>query len=313
MGSVPITPQSMLKMAMACISGEPSDSAEWRIITVIRLPRLLAALAAGTMLAWCGLVFQTLLRNPLASPSVVGVSNGAALGAVVGLLLAGNALWMQSWLVPSFSLAGGTAAMLLVVLLERRSLHSQALLLNGLSIGLLCSALSTGLLFFAHERLESVVFWLMGGLGQAGWPTALILSLAALALGVLLLALAPALNVLALGEQAARDLGLEAGRLQRLLFFAVSVAIAVCVSLVGPIGFIGLVVPHLLRLLVGSDHRRLLWLTGLGGAVLLSVADLLGRTVVAPSEIPAGVFTALIGTPVFVWLLQRRTTPGDWR
>ena len=307
LGVVPVSQEKLWTAAGQWLQGQSPDSMEWRIITQIRLPRLVMAATTGAVLAWCGLIFQTLLRNPLASPSVIGVSNGSALGAVAGMLLVGQAAWTRAWLVPWLSLAGGLAVIMIILHLERRSRHNQSLLLNGISIGLLCSALTTGLLFFAHERLEAIVFWMMGGLWQSTWSSALTMTAVLVVQGVVLLVLAPSMNVLLLGDQTARDLGLDARRTRRWLFTVVAIAIAIGVSLTGTIGFIGLIVPHILRLMLGNDHRRLLPAVASGGALLLVTADLLARTLAAPAEIPVGVFTAILGAPVFIWLLQNGT------
>lgn len=306
-GSVAIPPGEVLKRLWAALTGHGTQDTTGRILLAARLPRLVLAACVGSVLALAGLAAQTLFRNPLATPSIIGVSSGSALGAVLGLLLAGRAGWAAPAVTPAFGVAGGLAVTALVFTLGRRgSFFGHALLLVGIAIGSLCSSLTTASLYLAGERLQAIVFWLMGGLWQANWRDAYIMMpLAAGALAALWL-LAPSLNVALLGERAAHDLGLNLPRLQRGLLVIIAVTTAVAVSLTGVIGFIGLVVPHLLRLALGADHRRLVPATAAGGALLLLLADMLARTLASPAEIPVGILTAVVGAPVFLWLLSKR-------
>lgn len=306
-GSVAIPPGDVLKRLWAALLGHSAHDTTDRILVAARLPRLLLAASVGSVLALAGLAAQTLFRNPLATPSIIGVSSGSALGAVLGLLLMGRAGFATSVVVPVFSVASGLGVTAIVFALGRRgSFFGHALLLAGIAIGSLCSSLTTASLYLAGERLQAIVFWLMGGLWQANWRDALImLPLAAVALATLFL-LAPSMNVALVGERSAHDLGLNLPRLQRGLLVIIAVTTAVAVSLTGVIGFIGLVVPHLLRLMIGADHRGLVPATALGGAVLLVMADTLARTLASPAEIPVGILTAVVGAPVFLWLLNKR-------
>jgi iron complex transport system permease protein len=306
-GSVAIPPGEVLSRLWAALLGHGAQDATDQILLVARLPRLVLAASVGSVLALAGLAAQTLFRNPLATPSIIGVSSGSALGAVLGLLLAGRAGFASAVVVPTFSVASGLAVTAIVFALGRRgSFFGHALLLAGIAIGSLCSSLTTASLYLAGERLQAIVFWLMGGLWQANWQDACImLPLAIGALAALWL-LAPSLNVALLGERSAHDLGLNLPRLQKGLLLIIAVTTAVAVSLTGVIGFIGLVVPHLLRLVFGADHRRLVPATALGGALLLVLADTLARTLAAPAEIPVGILTAVVGAPVFLWLLNQR-------
>lgn len=306
-GSVAIAPGEVLKRLWTAFLGHSAHDTTDQILLVARLPRLVLAASVGSVLALAGLAAQTLFRNPLATPSIIGVSSGSALGAVLGLLLAGRAGFASAAIVPAFSVVSGLVVTALVFALGRRgSFFGHALLLAGIAIGSLCASLTTASLYLAGERLQAIVFWLMGGLWQANWHDALImLPLTAGALVALLL-LASSMNVALLGERSAHDLGLNLPRLQRKLLVIIAVTTAVAVSLTGVIGFIGLVVPHLLRLVIGADHRRLVPATALGGAVLLLLADTLARTLAAPAEIPVGILTAVVGAPVFLWLLNKR-------
>jgi iron complex transport system permease protein len=301
-GSVRLSPREVLaRVGRAALYRSPWDTAD-RVLLEVRLPRVALAASVGASLALAGLASQALFRNPLATPSVLGVSHGAALGAVVAMLAAGGGNR-----VPLGGFLGGLGVAWLVFALGRRGTYfSHGLLLAGIAIASLGSALTTAALYLAGERLQSVVFWLMGGLWQANARAALFMLAVALAATGMLLARARALNVLLAGETSARDLGVDVPRLQGTLLLLISVSAASAVSLTGVIGFIGLVVPHLLRLALGGDHRRLVPASALGGALLLLAADALARTLAAPAEVPVGVFTALLGAPVFLWLLQRK-------
>jgi iron complex transport system permease protein len=306
-GSVAIPPAEVMRALL----GHSTDAATGRIVLEARLPRVLLASGVGGALALAGLASQTLFRNPLASPSVIGVSNGAALGAVAGVLLGARLAWLGHGVCTVLSVAGGAAVTVAVFVLGRRGRYfGHALLLAGIAIASLSSALTTAALYLAGERLPSVVFWLMGGLWQSTWrDVALVLPV--LAAGVAaMLSWSRALNVALLGERTAGDLGLDLPRLQRRLLVLIAVLASVAVSVSGVIGFIGLIVPHLARLVTGADHRRLIVPTVAGGALLLIVADMGARTLASPAEIPVGIFTAVTGAPVFLWLLQRRRPAG---
>lgn len=306
-GSVSLPPGEVWRrLGLALVGQSPHDTTD-RILLDARLPRLVLAASVGSVLALAGLAAQTLFRNPLATPSIIGVSSGSALGAVVGLLLAGRLGWSSGSVVPLFSVASGLAVTATVFALGRRgSFFGHALLLGGIAIGSLCSALTTGALYLAGERLQAIVFWLMGGLWQANWRDALLMLPLAVGALLVLCLLAPSLNVALVGERSAHDLGLNLPRLQRILLVLIAVTTSVAVSLTGVIGFIGLIVPHLLRLVLGADHRRLVPAAALGGALLLIAADTLARTLASPAEIPVGILTAMVGAPVFLWLLTKR-------
>ena len=300
-GTVRIPPGEIAGRLARAAYGQASNDTADQILLTVRLPRVALAASVGAALALSGLAAQTLFRNPLATPSIIGVSNGAALGAV-GAMLAGVA-------APVGSFAAGLAVAALVFALGRRgTFFGQSLLLAGIAIAALCSALTTGALYLAGERLPAVIFWLMGGLWQANGRAALVMLPVAVGALVTLLVLARSLNVALVGEASARDLGVNVPRLQYTLLVLIAITASAAVSLTGVIGFIGLIVPHLLRLAFGGDHRRLVPATALGGALLLLVADTLARTLAAPAEIPVGILTALVGAPVFLWLLRRKAT-----
>ncbi|GAB3262583.1 FecCD family ABC transporter permease [Chitinimonas naiadis] len=271
------------------------------VVLSLRLPRSLAALGVGGLLAMAGLLQQILLRNPLAEPYVLGTSGGASVGALTALLLGAG----------TFSIAvsaggGALATTLLVFILARQDHSSQQarLLLTGIALASFASALSSLLLSLAPEGLlRGMVFWMLGDLAGAYWPTAMI-TLAALLL--LLWPWARELNVMSHGREAAHALGAHTQRLQWLLYFCSAAATAVAVTTAGMIGFIGLIVPHALRLLLGQDIRLLLPASALGGGCVLLAADIASRIALAPQQLPVGVVTSIAGVPVFLWLLQQR-------
>lgn len=271
------------------------------VIRELRLPRAVAAFASGALLALAGTLMQVLLRNPLADPYVLGISGGAAVGALSAILL-GAAVW----LIDVAAFGGAMAAMLLVFGLSRGdgSWTQSRLLLTGVIVAAGCGAVVLFMLVMtADTRVQSMLFWLTGDVSGAArpWP-----ALAVLGLGVLaVLPFARDLNVLARGELSARALGVNTRGLRVLVYVLASLLTAVAVTLVGLVGFVGLIVPHLVRLATGNDQRILLPAAALAGGVLLTVADTAARTVVAPVQLPVGVLTAIIGVPVFLFLLLR--------
>ena len=293
------------------VTGRPADDTLTRILFSIRLPRIVLALAVGAGMGLAGLASQTLFRNPLASPYVLGISNGAAVGAVAAMLLVGKFLGYGS--VAGCSLLGGGGVAVAVFILARKSdQFGHALLLTGIAVSALCSAITAVALFLAGERLQTLVFWLMGGFWTATWRDVLLLGPLVVVGWMSLAFLAPAMNVALVGDRSAVDLGVPARRLQIILLLLIAVLTSASVAVSGVIGFVGLIVPHLLRLVVGANHRRLIPASALGGAFLLLAADTVARTAAAPLEIPVGIVTALIGAPVFLWLLRCHTHRGGW-
>jgi len=274
------------------------------VVQGLRLPRALAAFACGGLLALAGALMQVLLRNPLADPYVLGVSGGAAVGALLALALGLPWLFSQG-----AAFVGALAAVLLVFGLAHGdgSWTQARLLLTGVSVAAGCGALVTLILSLAADApLRGMLFWLMGDLGQAvsPWPALLVLALGLL----LVLPLARDLNRLAGGELSARALGVPVRGLRWAVYGLASALTAVAVSTAGSIGFVGLVVPHLVRLLLGNDQRLLLPAVVLAGGSLLLLADTAARSLLAPQQLPVGVLTALLGVPLFLYLLSRE--PG---
>ncbi len=294
---------------IAALGGHGTATAR-TIVLELRLPRAALAALVGGGLAVGGAVFQALLRNTLAEPYILGVSGGAAVGAV-GAIALGWSL-RAPWSLPIAALAGALVAVLLVfriALAAGRALDTRVLLLAGVVAGAFFNAAILLVLSLSRiETFRSAIFWMLGGLSGATWRSDALLALYLLPALAVLLALARPLNLLAVGEESAGYLGLRVERVKRIAYVATSLLVAACVATTGVIGFIGLVVPHTLRLLWGGDHRLLLPASLLAGAAFLTVADTLARTVVAPVELPVGVVTALIGVPVFLVLLTRKAT-----
>lgn len=298
------------------------DAAQARdalIVLDIRLPRTLLGIVVGAALAVSGVVMQGLFRNPLADPGLVGVTSGAALAAVSAIVLGTGSLsqvapWMAVYVLPVAAFAGGLVTTItLYRIATRRGRTSVAtMLLAGIAIGALAGA-ATGLLVFMSDdrQLRDFTFWSLGSLAGATWDK---VAVAALFLAVVLAALpklAAGLDGLLLGEAEARHLGIPVQSLKRVAVFAVAVAVGASVAVAGPIGFVGIVVPHLLRLVIGPRHGGLLPASALLGGILLVAADMVARTVVAPAELPIGIVTAILGAPFFLWLLLRQRAIVD--
>lgn len=286
---------------LAVLAGGGSDL-ERTLILDLRLPRTLSALATGGLLAVAGALMQVLLRNPLADPYVLGLSGGAAAGALLAMLAG-----LASLLVSGAAFAGAMVATLLVFGLAhgRGSWTASRLLLTGVVMAAGWGALITLLLALTPtHKLPGMLYWLMGDIAYAGspWPALVVLVVALL----LVQPLGRSLNVLARGSLQAAALGVNVRPLEWAVYLLASLLTATAVTTAGSIGFVGLIVPHLLRFLVGNDQRLLLPASGLAGGALLVLADALARTVIAPEQLPVGVITALIGVPVFLYLLNRR-------
>jgi iron complex transport system permease protein len=287
-----------------------ADNVDAQIFFIARLPRALAGALVGAMLAAAGVVFQALLRNPLATPFTLGVSAGSALGAMLAITLRlHRSLWGVS-AVAAASFAGSLCAVAIVYAMarvRRRGFSTNILLLAGVTLNAFFSALILFVQYVADsaEALRTMR-WLMGDLDIAGYGP-LLAALPLCAAAFLAFGWLPrALNLLSLDTDAAASRGVNVVRVQRVAFFSASMATGAAVSLGGPIGFIGIIVPHLVRLMVGADHRVVLPASALFGAAFLVAADVAARTVMAPVELPVGIITALVGGPFFLWLLVRQ-------
>lgn len=291
--------------------GEGFSSHEGVILFDIRLPRILLAIAVGMVLASSGAVMQGLFRNPLADPSLIGVSSGASVGASL-VIVAFSAMLQQTatfglTLVALGAFAGGFLATLLVYRLATTSVGTSVatMLLAGIAISALAGAMNSLLSYFAdNDMLRQISLWQMGNLSTANWTKVAMIALVATVLGLGFPRHSRALNALLLGESEARYLGIDVERVKTRLILLTALGVGTSVAVAGLVAFVGLVVPHGVRLLIGPDHRGLIPCSALAGGVLLLVADNLARTLVSPAELPTGILTALLGAPFFVALLM---------
>jgi iron complex transport system permease protein len=283
-------------------TGPVPGNLENAIFWQIRMPRVLLACLVGAELAVAGVILQDLFLNPLTDPYVTGVSSGAALGATIGIVLH----WSELPWITVLALVGGLAALGIVWMAARRRgrIDVFVLLLAGVTIAYLASAIVTVLMIEANQDMHAIVYWLMGSFSGRGWAEVEI-ALVAVPFMIVPLFFTREMDILLQGEKRALELGVEVERTKRLLLVTAGVLTAIAVSVCGIIGFVGLVVPHIVRLLVGPGHRSLLPVSLLVGASLLGFADLLSRTVISPNEIPVGVVTTFVGAPLFVYLLRR--------
>jgi iron complex transport system permease protein len=294
------------------LPGNNLTEVEQAIMFEVRLPRVLVAGLLGGALSIAGVVFQALLRNPLADPYVLGVSGGASIGGVVALLLglgtAGSLLGDIA--VPAFAFAGALGALLLIESIA--TVGGQLTVYTILLTGAIFNAFSAALIYFIQsiaslQQLHEIVFYLMGRVPSLGYWNLCVLAIAIILASFALLLLGRNYNALSLGEESAMQLGVDIEKLKRYTFVLGSLLTGLCVAVAGLIGFVGLVVPHMLRMVLGSDHRLLLPAAFLGGAGFLVLADLAARLMLAPNELPVGVVTAIIGGPFFLYLLRTRS------
>ena len=301
------------------LSGQELSLQDRIVIVNIRLPRMVMGIMVGAALAMSGAIMQGLFRNPLADPGLVGVSAGASLGAITAIVLGGSLPAALSaffgWhLVPAMAFAGGWLSMMILYRIATQSGRTSiaTMLLAGIVLGALTAALSGIVIYMADDnQLRDLTFWGLGSLAGASWAK---IAAAGPVIAVALCfapMLARGLNCLALGEAAAIHSGIRLQRVKNAAILTVAGATGAAVAISGGIGFVGIVVPHLLRLLTGPDHRWLLVNSGLLGASMLLVADIVSRTIVAPAELPIGIVTAVIGGPFFLWILLRNRNLVD--
>jgi iron complex transport system permease protein len=317
-GAVDIPIETIIDLGFEVFQSSGKDTVTQQAKTIlfdIRLPRICLAILIGAILAISGAVMQGLFRNPLAAPSLIGVSSGASVGASVVIVLAGA--WLQSNTALGLSLVAVGAfigSFLVTVLVYRLSTSAlgtsvTTMLLAGIAVSALAGAVSGLLSYYAdNEMLRQISIWQMGNLSTANWQRVLVLAVVA----ILVLSLFPreskSLNALLLGESEARHLGIDVQQVKRKLILLTTLGIGTAVAIGGMIGFVGLIVPHIVRLLIGPDHRWLLPASALAGGVLLLLADTIARIIIAPTELPTGILTAILGAPFFIMLLvqQRR-------
>jgi iron complex transport system permease protein len=308
-GSVSLGPGTVWRVVFDHLTGHPQASTADAIVWQIRLPRVLLAAVVGAALTTAGTVVQVLVRNALADPFLLGISSGASVGATA-VLLFGAFASLGLWALSFGSILGALGAMVAVFVVSRQDgrLAPLQLTLCGVVLAGLFESVTSFLIFRGNpQATQSVLFWLLGSFGNASWSQLPGPALALAAAMIYLFSQARALNALALGSEAATSLGVEVAALRRNLFLVTSLIAGLAVAVSGVIGFVGLVVPHIVRMTVGSDHRRTLPVGVLVGATFMVLADLLARTIVAPQEMPIGVITAIIGAPTLIVLIRRRS------
>ena len=308
-GSVSISPADTLRVLLCALLRRPMpEGVSANIILNVRLPRVVNVALVGAALSLCGAAMQGLLRNPLADGSTLGVSSGASLGAVLalalGVTLPGTAFGSTMLLAMIFAFLSLMLILALAYALDR-SLATNSIILIGVIFSMFASSVMSLIISFSGDKLRSITFWTMGSLSGTGFAHARVLAAALLVCGAVVLAHARELNAMAIGEDDARHVGVNVRRVKLTLMIAVSVLIGVCVSVGGTIGFVGLVVPHMARMIVGPNHGRLLPASMLAGAIFLLLCDLIARTLLRPIELSIGVVTSLVGAVAFVLIFYR--------
>jgi iron complex transport system permease protein len=310
LGYVGVSAADVVKVVLAKLTGNLAfldgiDEVVPFVIMDVRLPRILTAVLVGAGLAMSGVVYQGILLNPLADPYTLGISSGAAFGASLALLL--NLTMLGLFSVPLFAFAGAVLTLFVVLYLStfNGQMSANTLILSGVIVGAILSAGISFIKYLADEQVAVIIFWLMGSFASRTWSDVILVAVA-VSIGLFLsLFYARDLNIMSLGSRSSDSLGVETKRVRQVLLISASMVTALCVSVSGIIGFVGLIVPHLMRFLVGPDNRKLLPASVLAGASLLLLADTFTRAVL-PAEVPIGVLTALLGGPFFCVIFRKR-------
>ncbi|WCK53953.1 iron chelate uptake ABC transporter family permease subunit [Aneurinibacillus sp. Ricciae_BoGa-3] len=286
---------------------QPATAAD-TIVWSIRMPRILLAMLIGSALASSGAVFQGVLRNPLADPYILGVSSGASLGAALVIMFSSQLGLTWNGVLPLVAFLGGVCTLFVVYRLASAGskVRMETLLLSGVIIQAFLGAGLSLVLAMSHDKMQQIIYWLMGSLTLSDWSSGAVIAPYSLAGFVIMYGFSRELNILSLGERNAHHLGMNVAAVRFILLAVASLTASAAVAVSGVIGFVGLIVPHIMRSLVGPDYRVLLPVSALGGAILLIVSDTLARTVMQPQELPIGVITAFLGAPFFAYLLRTR-------
>lgn len=317
-GSVFISPRTVIDVLFSAIRGEVSaldpSGVYLKIITDLRIPHAVLLMLTGAALAGSGSAYQGLFRNPLADPYLIGVSSGAGLGAVAAMMVRWPYTTLGLMVIPAAAFAGGILTVLLVAQLARvgKTVPTTNLILAGVAASAFASALTSAMMINSTGELRRALVWMMGGSTQTGWgPVWGILPY--MVVGLLgLVIIGHPLNVLQFGDEQAQQLGIRVNRVRWYTIALATLSTAAAVAYTGIIGFLGLVVPHIVRLIWGGDYRRLIPVSMIGGAGLLLLMDVIARSVIAPQEIPVGIVTALLGGPFFLWILKRSKSQNYW-
>lgn len=303
-GSVLITPADIFKG----LFGLPVDGSVTTILWNIRIPRTILIALVGASLASSGAAYQGIFRNPLADPYLIGIASGAGLGAILAMTIHWPVTYIDHLLIPIFAFSGSILSVLIVTFLARTDGNFPAakLILSGVAVSTFFGALTSFFMLNSSGELRRAIAWLLGGVSLISWNAIFVL-LPFLVVGfILLLVNSYPLNILQFGDDQAGQMGIDVDQARIMIIVATSLITAAAVSFAGIIGFVGLIVPHMYRLIWGSDHRKLIPLSTLGGAILLLFSDVLARTLFAPREVPVGIVTTLIGVPFFLWILRTK-------
>lgn len=306
LGAVGLSVSDVFATLGHALSGQNRSLSD-AVIIDLRLPRVLLAALVGASLALAGAVYQALFKNALADPYILGISSGAGLGATLALAVLGTSYVARSLGVTAGAFAGALVTVLVAVRLASRGgrMETASLLLAGIAISYVLSALTSFIMVIDRETMQSIVYWMMGGLSGRSWQHVALVGVTLLVGAVLPAVFHRDLDLMSLGDERAGQLGVPVERLKRLMLVSASLMVAGAVSVSGLVGFVGLMTPHMMRLVLGPRHRLLLPASVLAGAILMVLADLIARTILAPIELPVGIVTALAGGPFFVWLLRR--------
>ena len=317
-GSVFIPLTTLADLVKSALLGQTSaldpNGSFAAILFKLRIPRMILLILVGAALAGSGSAYQGLFRNPLADPFMIGVSSGAGAGAVIAMSIQWPYTTLGLMAVPIAAFAGAVLAVLVVTQLARvgKTIPTTNMILAGVSVSAFASALTSLLMINSTGELRRAIIWLMGGSTLTGWNPVLS-SLPYILIGLtVLLFLGHPLNVLQFGDEQAQQLGVPVQKVRMVIILAATLATAAAVANAGVIGFVGLVIPHVVRMLWGGDYRRLLPLSMIGGASLLLITDVVARTIIAPQEIPVGIITSLLGAPFFLWVLKRTKSQNYW-
>ncbi len=310
-GNVFIAPAVILQTLFGRGTGDPTVLT---ILARLRIPHAVLMALVGASLAGSGAAYQGIFRNPLADPYLIGTASGAGLGAVAAMAVRWPYTQLGLMAVPLSAFAGALISVAIVYTLARvgKTVPTTSMILAGVAVSSFSTAATSFLMLNSGGELRRALVWLMGGSSMTGWQPVLgVLPYALVGLAIILINAYP-MNVLQFGDEQARQLGIHVDRVRRMIVLAASLATAAAVAYAGVIGFVGLIVPHLVRLVWGGDYRRLLPYSLLGGASLLLLTDVAARTVIAPQELPVGVVTALLGAPFFLWVLKRSKSQNYW-
>lgn len=313
-GSVSIAPREILGALVAAFGGgDMAQSSAQPIIISVRIPRVICAALIGASLSLCGAVMQGLLRNPLADVSTLGVSSGASLGAVLTIVTGVSLPWLREGGIMGMSILFAFLSLMLILSIASKldySFSTNTILLIGIVFSMFAQSLISVLIVFAGEKVRNVVFWTMGSLSGSSYKNAVLLSVALIVCGGVALRFSRELNAFAVGEENARHVGIDVKKVKLILLIAVSVITGLCVAVGGTIAFVGLIIPHISRLITGPNHRKLLPASIFIGAAFLMLADLVARILLNPVELPIGVVTSMVGSLVFVQIFYTTRKAG---